>query len=76
MKIEKFKTLLLIFLIGLSIYQTGELWFQPFSASEKPEEELVIDEIYIWDKIKPKKYLLLMIKIPQLIMKNIVMKFG
>jgi len=55
MKIEKFKTLLLIFLIGLSIHQTGELWFQPFSASEKPEEELVIDEIYLWDKIKPEK---------------------
>jgi len=55
MKIERLKTLLLIFLISLSIYQTGQLWFQPFSASEKPEEEVVINNIYLWDKIKPEK---------------------
>ncbi|MFO7887334.1 MAG: hypothetical protein R6U59_03370 [Eubacteriales bacterium] len=55
MKIERLKTLLLIFLIALSIYQTGQLWFQPFSASEKPEEEVVIKNIYLWDKIKPEK---------------------
>ncbi len=56
MKIEKFKTLLLILLIGLSIYQTSQLWFQPFLATGESEEEVVvIEDIYIWDKIKPEK---------------------
>jgi len=55
MKIEKFKTLLLVLLVGLSIYQTGELWLQPFAEVSESEEELVIDDIYLWDKIKPEK---------------------
>ncbi len=55
MKIEKFKTLLLIFLIGLSIYQTDQLWLQPFSEAVEPEKEVEIEDIYLWDKIKPEK---------------------
>ena len=56
MKIEKFKTLILLLLIGLSIYQTSQLWLEPLPQRDDPnEKEIVFENIYIWDKIKPEK---------------------
>ena len=56
MKIEKFKTLLLIFLIVLSIYLTGQIWLQPSEIiGNQKENNIKNSEIYLWDKIKPKK---------------------
>src|SRR6056297_3844005 len=55
MKIEKFKTLLLLLLIFFSIYQTGQLWLQPFSETIESEEDFIMEDIYLWDKIKPEK---------------------
>src|SRR6056297_2954117 len=55
MKIEKFKTLLLLLLIFFSIYQTGQLWLQPFSETIEAEEDFIMEDIYLWDKIKPEK---------------------
>jgi len=56
LKIEKIKTVLLIFLVGLSIFLTSQLWFQPFEISTSEQDDSIYsDEIFLWDKIKPEK---------------------